>query len=71
MHSALNNIIGRQHCMRVTRYPTPSATGLDLSLLLDGPLNIQGTYKIHDWTTFARVTKNYAAYHRLGTLLQI
>jgi hypothetical protein len=44
--------------MRVTRHATPSVTCLDFSLYLDGPLNTQGTYKIHDWTTFARVMKN-------------
>jgi len=58
IQGALNNIIGRQHCMRVTRHATPSVTCLDLSLFLDGPLNTQDTYKINDWTTFARVIKN-------------
>jgi hypothetical protein len=58
IHGALNNIIGRQHCIRVTRQATPSVTCLDISLYLEGPLNTQVTYKIHDWTTFARVIKN-------------
>jgi len=59
MKGALNNIIGRKHCMRVTRHATPRVTGLDLLLFSYGPLNTQGTYKIYDWTTlFAQVIKN-------------
>ena len=38
----------------------------DLSPLLDGPLNTQGTYKIHDWTTFARVIKNVSCIPSTG-----
>ena len=61
MQGVLNNIIGRQHCVRVTCHVTrySACHTFKFVFIFDGPLNTQGTYKIYDWTTlFARVVKN-------------